>query len=90
MQIKEKELPLQFIGKGDVKGHQFQQLKKSDKAYLYQKTIPEGVVYYEVFKRKINRRFKSVSYPRTEHFSIWAWTYMDYKQALDKFNALSA
>lgn len=84
-----QELSKQFIGKGDVKGHKLEQLKKSDKAYLYRKTINEGVIYYEVFKRKINRRFKSVSYPRSEHFSKWAWTYMDYKQAINKFNELS-
>jgi hypothetical protein len=33
-----------------------------------------------VFKKRLNRRFGTVSYPTHKAFGIWAWTY----QSMDK------
>ena len=86
---KIKELPLEFDGKGEVSEYRFRQLKKTDKAYMYEKTCDEGSTSYEVFKRKINRRFQSVSYPKSNSFGLWAWDIRDYERALECFNELS-
>jgi hypothetical protein len=64
-----KELATQFIGKGEVKGFEFTQLKAGN-AYLYRVTNGHST-WYEVFKRKINK-WNQVSYPRAKSFGIWA------------------
>ncbi len=89
MTSKIKELPLEFDGKGEVKGYRFRQLHKSGKAYMYEKTCDEGDTSYEVFKRKTNRRFQSVSYPKSNSFGIWAWDIRNYERALERFNELN-
>lgn len=53
-----KELEKVFIGRGEVKGFYFEQVAKSDKAYLYKVTCAEGTrPYYEIFERRINTQF---------------------------------
>lgn len=83
-----KELPEDFIGRGDVKGFKFTQLKKTDLAYLYQ-VQNSGPAYYEIFKRRINTQFLSVSYPGKESFGVWAWTTCDLQKALEIFDELN-
>jgi len=68
-----RELEESFIGRGQVKGFKFTQIKKNDYGYIYKVEI-SGRVYYEVFKRKENIRFNCVSYPSSKAFGIWAWT----------------
>lgn len=83
-----RELKKEFIGIGEVKGNKFRQLLKSSCAYLYE--VDSGYsIYYEVFKRKVNRKLDQESYPKAKHFSIWAWTYMSHSKALEKFNHLN-
>jgi hypothetical protein len=81
-----KELPTEFAGKGEVRGYYFTQIWKSNKAYIY---AVDGGKHYEVFKRKVNRRFSQVSYPNSMSFGIWAWTCRSYENALEKFEELN-
>ena len=70
---KVRELEEDFIGKGEVKGFKFTQIKKNNYAYLY--AVDTGdMVFFEVFKRVVNNRFNCVSYPRSKSFGKWAKT----------------
>lgn len=84
-----KPLPKQFQGKGEVKGYLFNQISKTDKAFLYE-VGQGGTKHYEVFKKKINRRYACISYPTSKAFGIWAWTYMSLEQAIKKFDELNS
>lgn len=68
-----KELPIEFDGKGEVSGNKFRQLKKTEFGYIYERTSNESVVCYEVFKRRINNQFNTVSYPKSKSFGMWAY-----------------
>ena len=48
---------------------------------LYKRIFPGGAIIYEVFKRKINKRFNCVSYPGNNAFGYWALTFPKYEQA---------
>lgn len=91
MKAELKELPLEFVGRGEAKGFKFKQLQKSDSAYLYQINLPYGSrgPHYEVFKRVVNNRFNQVSYPTARHFGAWAWTTSNQKKAEAIFAELS-
>ena len=83
-----KQLQQEFTGKGEVRGFKFKQVQKSNTAYLYE--VNSGTtIYYEVFKRVFNKKYKKEVYPLAKHFSIWAWTVMNYEDAKRKFNQLN-
>ena len=82
-----RELQEQFIGKGEVKGFIFTQIKKSEYAYVYE--VDNGTrKYYEVFFRKENKQFYCVSYPSSKAFGLWAWSANE-NTYLDKFEELN-
>lgn len=68
-----KELELQFTGTGEVKGFTFSQVKALNFGYIYMVFDTFGQRWYEVFKRKENVRFGTISYPRQKAFGVWAW-----------------
>ena len=82
-----KELKKEFSGIGEVRGYQFSQIYKTSRAFIYEVSYGEGK-HYEVFKRRINNRFGCVSYPTSQGFGIWAWTYSKLEKAIEKFNEL--
>ena len=83
-----KQLEKQFVGKGQVRGFLFTQIKKNEKAYIYE--VQDGsVLRYEVFKHKENNRFGCVTYPRDKSFGIWAFTTDSYERALQIYEDLS-
>lgn len=85
MKLLEKE----FLGKGEVRGFEFKQVQKSNTAYVYE--VNSGTtIYYEVFRRVVNTKRQKEVYPLAKHFSIWAWTVMNYEDAKRKFNQLNA
>ena len=84
-----KPLQKQFHGKGEVKGYLFTQIKQTDKAFIYEVSHDDRK-HYEIFKKKINRRFACVSYPTAKAFGIWAFTYMTLEKAEKKFNELNS
>lgn len=93
--MKIKELQKHFIGRGEVKGFVFTQLLKTDHAYLYQVECDfssEGYdrvgVHYEVFERRVNTRYGTVSYPKSTAFGIWAFTRKDFNVAVAKLSEL--
>jgi len=45
-----RPLKKRFEGRGEVKGHLFTQLSKTDRAFLYEVNTGRGI-YYEVFKK---------------------------------------
>ena len=79
-------LPLEFTGKGEVKGFVFTQIKSTDKGYIYS-VMNSGQVYYEVFKRKTNQ-YNGVSYPKSKSFGKWAWWYSSLEKAQIKLDSL--
>ena len=83
-----RPLELKFEGKGEVRGYTFEQLMKSETAYLYQLTDLSGNKHYEVFKHKENTQFNVVSYPKSAAFGIWAWCIKELDRATEKFNSL--
>jgi hypothetical protein len=83
-----KELPLEFIGRGEVKGFLFIQIERSDYGYLYKVTQPEGPIHYEVFRRIEDHRFGRISYPGSKSYSFYAWTYRTFSEAINKFRKL--
>ena len=85
MKLLEKE----FTGRGEVRGFEFKQVQKSNTAYIYE--VNSGCnIYYEVFSRVVNTKRQKEVYPLAKHFSIWAWTVMNYEDAKRKFNQLNA
>ncbi len=68
-----RELPEAFEGRGEVKGFMFHQAAKTPSGYVY-RVRAHNSLHYEVFKRKENKRFNVVSYPRGVCFGRWAWT----------------
>lgn len=68
-----KELEKEFIGKGQVRGFKFTQIKKNEHAYIY-KVNQDGVIRYEVFQRRVNTRFNCITYPSNRAFGVWAKT----------------
>ena len=84
-----KLLDLEFPGKGEVRGFEFKQVQKSNTAYVYE--VNSGTtIYYELFRRVVNTKRQKEVYPSAKHFSIWAWTQMNYEDAKKKFNQLNA
>lgn len=80
-----KELELEFVGIGAVRGFLFKQLGNNGKMYLYSAASPAGVVHYEVFERKENSRFGVVSYPGSPSFGAWAKCCSSYDRAARYF-----
>lgn len=83
-----KELQLEFIGRGQVKGFIFTQLNKSEKAYIY-KVDTGSSTHYEVFKRKVNKQFNCISYPSDKAFGYWAWSCSTLQRAEQVFEQLN-
>ena len=82
-------LPINFIGRGEVRGYHFTQISRTDRAFIYEVDAGNSKCY-EVFKKVINKRFGGVSYPTSKAFGIWAWTYMSLDKAEKKFNELNS
>jgi len=62
-------LKTQFEGIGEVRGVTFTQVDQTEKGFIYQRS--DG--YFEVFRRKVNHRFNTISYPKSKSFGVWAW-----------------
>ena len=82
-----KKLNKEFIGRGEVRGFKFTQIRATKRAFLYE-VDADGVICYEVFKRMINKQYDCESYPGSNSFGLWAWHYMDLTKAMNKFKTL--
>ena len=95
-----KELDEKFEGTGEVKGVQFTQIAKSDKAYIYERD-DEGIKTYEVFKKLASNGgimmvdgqeviFEpKIRYPNSKAFGVWAWAIASRKLAFYLFVELN-
>jgi len=84
-EIQIKELPVSFQGVGEVRGFLFTQKESSPHGYIYQVYDPDiNLTWYEAFERKVNTRFNCVSYPKSNAFGDWAFTYKTYDRAQEK------
>ena len=69
-----RELPIEFVGTGEVRGFQFRQVSRTMFGYIYEVRVPgKSGCHYEVFRRMENARFGCVSYPKSKSFGAWAW-----------------
>ena len=84
-----KELPIEFIGRGEVKGFVFKKLTRSNEACIYEVTDTLAEKWYEVFKLKINRRFNCYAYPKSKSFGVSAWTCKTLDKASKVYNDLN-
>lgn len=75
-----KDLPIHFEGKGQVKDYTFTQISKTGWGFIYEVEY-DGHIHYEVFKKRLNHRFGTVSYPTDKAFGVWAWTCMTLERA---------
>ena len=78
-----KELLKEFTGKGETRDLQFTQIFENGSWYVYQVDY-EGQTWYEVFKRKVNSYYKTVTYPSSKAFGVWAWSSKSYKRAINR------
>jgi hypothetical protein len=93
-----QELPIEFVGIGEVKGFKFRLIHSHDTALMYE--VESNCISYEVFLRKTTPvciDFKAriystedfkVRYPKSKNFGKWAWHFSHYDLALHKFNSL--
>jgi len=79
-----KEIEIEFIGKGEVKGFTFKLVNRTDHAYMYE----VNGKYFEVFERKVNSQFDCVSYPSSKAFGIWAFYVPSFERAELKLSEL--
>jgi hypothetical protein len=85
-----KELKTVIDGIGEVRGFVFHQIEKTNYGYIYKAIHQESQAsHYEVFKRRENKRFNTISYPSSNSFGSWAWTYKDEKMAYKKLQDIS-
>ena len=83
-----KELPIEFTGRGEVRGLQFRQLMKGNHTLLYDVTY-DGITNHEVFEIRICltpiTKESYVGYPKANSFGVWARTYRNYEKAVEQF-----
>ena len=85
-----KELPKQFSGKGEVSGYSFHQIAKTNAGYIYEVSHSgANIRHFEVFMRRLNERFQSVSYPKSKSFGRSAWTYPTLEMAQKKLQEIT-
>lgn len=82
-----KDLKEYFVGKGEVKGFIFNQIKKNKYGYIYEVDTGNGK-HYEVFKKRINTMYDCISYPSSKSFGSWAWAVGDLDRANTKLKEI--
>jgi hypothetical protein len=89
-----KKLPL-LISKN---GFEYKLLRRTEKKALYAQSLGNTLIGYEVFRIRIQQtRFSALlgaiqtsseKFPGNENFGKSAWSYMDFQNALEKYNEL--
>lgn len=87
MDAEIRDIPLDFDGRGEVRGFAFRCCMRNGLAYMYEVVHRDsGHKHWEVFERRENRRFGVVSYPKSSSFGLWAWCCRDYNDALKRYD----
>lgn len=84
-----KQLSEKFEGRGEVRGYKFRLTCKTKRAICYEVSLNGRITHFEVFLRKINKRFSCESYPSSKAFGIWAWTFKSQELALNKLISIT-
>lgn len=88
MEFKEiKPLKKEFTGKGEVKGYRFKRIKQTGLVTMYEVSNGDNI-HYEIFKRRVNHRFRVESYPSSKRFGVIAFTALTREKAEIIFNKL--
>ena len=83
-----RELPVEFVGVGEVRGFVFRQVSRTMFGYIYEVRVPGAErCHYEVFRRMENARFGCVSYPKSKSFGAWAWCCDSLAKARERLKA---
>lgn len=83
-----RELPVEFVGTGEVRGFLFRQVSRTMFGYIYEVRVPgTEECHYEVFRRMENARFGCVSYPKSKSFGAWAWCCDSLAKARERLKA---
>ena len=83
-----RELPVEFVGVGEVRGFLFRQVSRTMFGYIYEVRVPGAEeCHYEVFRRMGNARFGCVSYPKSKSFGAWAWCCDSLAKARERLKA---
>ena len=82
------QLPKYFLGKGEVRGYKFTQIKSSTNAYLYRVDSVNNS-HFDVFKKHIDTRYDKEYYPKSRSWGYSAWTFKEHKKAFRKFQELN-
>jgi hypothetical protein len=97
------ELPTTIEGVGSTKGIRYEQIEKSDKAYIYKvlDSEVEEINYFEIFLRRtvpicLNFEHRVYSetqvkeqHPKDKDFGDWAWCCRGLDKALEKFKKIN-
>ena len=70
-------------------GFDYRQIRKNEKAYIYSQSLNGKIIAYEVFEHKVNQYYNCVSFPTSNAFGVWAWTYHNLQDAVNKYNQIS-
>jgi len=84
-----KDLPIDFIGCGEVRGFKFTLICKTNFGFIYEVNTGDRI-YYEAFRKRLNHRFACISYPRANSFGISAWTTPDLDRAYEILRELDS
>ena len=95
-----------FIGTGEVRGFEFSKIKENEYAFVYKVsyTNEDGIskYWYEVFEKRVSKEAviekegvqinlqEKETYPKSNSFGKWAWTYGTLDRALAIYLAVSA
>ena len=83
-----RELPVEFVGVGEVRGFLFRQVARTMCVHIYEVRVPgKGGSHYEVFRRMETARFGCVSYPKSKSFGAWAWCCDSLAKARERLKA---
>ena len=83
-----RELPIEVVGVGEVRGFLFRQVARTMFGYIYEVRVPgTDERHYEAFRRTENARFGCVSYPKSKSFGAWAWCCDSLAKARERLKA---
>lgn len=89
-----KKLESKFIGKGEVRGFEFEKIQETENALMYKVTTGDHF-HYEVFKRKVQKahplaidKSEKEAYPKSNAFGVWAWCFSKYEKAEAKIHEI--
>ena len=74
-----------FIGRGEVKGYSYEQLRRDGIYAVY--SVDNGH-HYEVIRIRFNKRFNTETYPSSKRFGIDGFTYLTLCKAYKKYLTL--